>query len=344
MTIQFTGRDTRELVAVIEQYNRPRTFLLDKFFTGAVYSENQYLDIEEILRGRHMAPIVHEDHPGRDVRSGGFNLRSFEPPLMKPLEVVNPQRTIKRMAGEPMGGDLSPAERYELIKLDMMLEQRKSSRRRMEWYASRLMRTGSISVTGFGYKQPITINFQRDAELTVALTTTARWGESGVKPDEDIEDWMQRVQDKSGFAPTDIIFEAKAWRLAKPFYKDVLDNRRQAGGQLELGPVNIGDHVSDARYLGSLGDLDFWLYQETVEDDSGSIKLMPDYTVILGSAYVEGVQGYGALLSKAHGFMPLEFGPRIFEDVKLDRDYVEGQCKGMPMLGRPDACLTATVR
>lgn len=344
MTIQFTGRETRELVTVIEQFNRPRTFLLDTFFPGAVYSDSQYLDIEEIIRGRHMAPIVHEDHPGRDIRSGGFDMRSFEPPLMKPLEVVNPQHAIKRMAGEAQGGTLTAQQRYNLIILDMMLEQRKSSIRRMEWYAARALLTGAISVAGYGYKAPVTINFQRDAALTVALTTTARWGETGVKPDEDIEDWMQLVQDKSGYAPTDIIFESKAWRLAKPFFKDQLDNRRQAGGSMELGPVNIGDHVSDARYLGSIGDLDFWLYQETVEDEGGTYKLMPDYSVILGSRYVEGVRGYGALMSKRHGFLPLEFGPRVFEDTKIDRDYVEGQSKGMPIPARPNAVLSATVR
>jgi hypothetical protein len=345
MAINFTGRDTREIVAVIEQFNRPRTFLLDTFFPRAVYSNNQFLDFEEILRGRHMAPIVHQRSPGRDVRSGGFDMRAFEPPLMKPLEPVDPNRAIQRVAGEALGGEMTVADRYELIKLDMLLEQRKSVLRRMEWYAANCLRSGSVTVTGEGYAEPITINYQRKSTLTKALVTTARWGEDGVDPSEDIEIWMQELQDESGFAPTHIVLDPKAWRLARPFLKDVLDNRRQASGSMELGPVSVGDDVTDARYLGALGDIEFWLYQESVTDDDGSAtKLMPDHTVLIGSNKIEGVRGYGALISKTHGFLPLEYGQRVFEDVKTEQEYVETQSKGIPIPARPNAFMAITVR
>ncbi|WP_270375582.1 major capsid protein [Marinicauda sp. Alg238-R41] len=343
MALNLTGRETHEIVAVVEQFARPRSFLLDTFFPQISESDDQYVDIEEVVRGKYMAPIVHEDHPGRDVKTGGFNTSRFEPALVKPLESVKPKRAFKRMAGEQAGGIMTPAERFQLTILDILQEQRKSIIRRKEWQASSALRNGSLTLNGEGYEKPITVDYQRPSNLTLALLADNQWGDDGVDPAQDLENWMLTLQQESGYGVTDVVFDPKAWWKARPAFKDALDNRRQDGGKLQLGPVNVGDDVSQARFLGDIGDLRFWVYQEWYDDAQGVQQIMPDNTVILGSAAIEGIQAQGAIADDAVGFLPLEYAPNVYRENNPPKTFCMTQSKPLVIPARANASMCVTV-
>ena len=52
-----------------------------------------------------------------------------------------------------------------------------------------------------------------------------------------------------------------------------------------------------ARYIGSIGDFDIWVYNDTYINDAGqTAKLLPEKTVLLGSREgLEGTRCYGAI-------------------------------------------------
>jgi hypothetical protein len=53
---------------------------------------------------------------------------------------------------------------------------------------------------------------------------------------------------------------------------------------LALGPIAFGQGNDLARYVGTIGDLDFWVYNDRYVDDNDVVqKLLPDYTVLVGS-------------------------------------------------------------
>jgi hypothetical protein len=223
---------------------------------------------------------------------------------------------MKRRAGEPYNGAMSAQQRLEAATMDVLDDHRSAIIRRKEWMAAQALDAGKVTVVGDEYPS-VTVDFGRDAALTLALTGTARWGQSGVKPLDLIEDWAGTVQSKSGMAPTDVIMDPKAWKLlrADTAFMNLLDNRRQDGGTMQMGPVNAGDEVSDARYVGNVGDFDFHVYQDFYEDDAGSIQqLIADNTVIMTSAKMEGAQCHGAIQDAELGLVVAEYAPKVWNE------------------------------
>lgn len=346
MPIDIRSMDTRSLLGAINELYQPSTWLLDKFFPSTVQFQDQWIHFDQIIEGRKLAPIVHPDVKASRQQSRGYKTTSIEAPYIKLDEVIKPGRALKRRAGEALMGELSPEQRFNAIGLDILDGQRKQILRRKEWMAAQALVQGAITLNGEGYENPIELDFERDSTLEVALLTTARWGETGVSVLDDLEAWAIRVQDKSGVAPTDVVFDLEAWKLARKDtnFREVLDNRRGGGNaQVELGPISPDD-VSHARYVGNTGDFDLWVYQQTYETEQGtSAKFLPDNTVIMGSPALEGVQCQGAIQS-VDTFQPLEIAPRVYEERNPDRAICETQSAPVVVPMRPNASFRATVR
>src|SRR5690606_7821376 len=117
-------------------------------------------------------------------------------------------------AGERYAGVLSPAARRDAIIADIMADHRADIIRRKEWMAAMALRNGKVVVVGEDYPET-EVDFGRDAALSVTLTSTDRWGETGIKVLDDIEDWAALVQLKSGVAVTDVVLDPSAWKLAR---------------------------------------------------------------------------------------------------------------------------------
>lgn len=300
---------TRQLLGVIEDLRVPRTFLLDTFFSNISNSDTEVIDFDIITKGRKLAPFVSPLVAGRPVRGRGLTTKTFKPAYVKPKDLVKPNAPLKRRPGERYAGEMTAQERHDQIVADMLEDQTASITRRKEWMAAQAFDTGKVTVSGEDYPE-VEVDFGRDESLTKQLLTTARWGENGVSILDNLEDWAIEVQDLSGAAPTDVIFDPKAWKLARADanFLEVLDNRRQTSGNVELGPISMP--VTGARSVGQTGDFNFWVYQDTYEDDAGATaKLVPDNTVWMASAAVEGVQAHGAIHDPRAGFMALEYFP-----------------------------------
>jgi len=346
MTIDIRACDTRDLLGALDDLYQPSTWLLDKFFPTMVQFEDQFIHFDKITRGRTLAPIVHPDVKASRQQGRGYATTSIEAPYIKLDEAIKPGRALKRMAGERLMGELSPEQRFNAIGLDILNEQRKQVLRRKEWMAAQMLVHASMTLTGEGYEEAIVLDFERDAALEVALLTTARWGEAGVSVLEDLEDWAITVQDKSGVAPTDVVFDLEAWKLARKdaAFLQVLDNRRGGGNaQVELGPISPDD-VSHARYVGNTGDFDLWVYQQTYETANGSsAKFLPDNTVLMGSSAIEGVQAHAAIQS-VDTFAALDLHPRVYEEKNPDRAIAETQSAPVVFPQRANASFRAFVR
>jgi hypothetical protein len=338
---------THTLTKTVEYLDRPASFLLDTFFGMVQTEESEEIHFDIDKSKPRIAPFVSPLVAGKVVDNEGYETQSFKPAYVKDKRRFDPNAPLKRSIGETIGGTLSPQQRRLAAVNRALRNQLENLTRREEVMAAEALRTGKITVTGDNYPT-VVVDFKRDAALSVALTGASRWGQSGVKPLENLEDWVGIVQSKSGSVARTVIFDLKAWRLFKadPAVEAVLDIRRVTDAQgLALGPIAFGQGNEKARYVGSIGDLSFWVYNDVYIDDQGQEqKIMPDNTVIIGSTErLEGTRCYGVIQDEKAGYQ----AQRYFAKSWLEEDpairWMLLQSAPLLVPYRPNASFCATV-
>lgn len=335
---------TASLNRLVQSLKRPQSALLTTFFGEIETSDTEEIKFDVENKKRRIAPFVSPLREGKLVEDEGYVTKSFTPAYIKDKRVHDPNKALKRAAGESIGGDQTPLNRHQANLARSSADQLDMLTRRKEVMASEVLRTGKVTISGEGYPT-VVVDFGRNVAHTVALTTTARWGETDVKPLENIEDWTSTVLQNSGAVIRDVIMDTAAWRLfrADADVTKYLDTRPLAASQdavVALQFAKLG-----MSYKGQLGELRFWVYQDWYVDENGTEqKMIPDYTVILASPDVDGVQHQGAIRDEEAGLQPLEFFSKSWTVPDPSRRILLMQSAPLLVPYRPDATFCATVR
>ena len=338
---------THVLNRTVEHMERPASFLLDSFF-GSVQTEDSeeiHFDIDKSKP--RLAPFVSPMVAGKVVANEGFETKSFKPAYVKDKRRFDPNAPLKRVIGETIGGSMSPMARREAALNRALNNQLENLTRREEVMASEALRTGKVTITGDDYPT-VVVDFQRDPALSLALTGGTRWGETGINVLDDLEDWAATVQTKSGAAARTVVMDPLAWRVFKNNDKveKLLDIRRGTGNTINVDPMLRGQGNDKARYVGSIGDFDFYVYNDVYVDDDGITRqLLPEYTVIMGSrSQLEGTRCYGVIQDEKANYR----ASRYFTKSWLEEDpavrWLLMQSAPLVVPYRPNACFCATVR
>lgn len=342
---------TATLARVVENLDRPASFLLDTFFPMIQTEESEeiHFDIDESKP--RITPFVSPLKAGRVVASQGFRTDSFKPAYAKDKRVFKPNRALKRVMGEKIGGDMDPAARMEALLGMDMADQLAMLTRREEVMASEALRLGQVTVAGDDYPT-VVVNFQRDAGLTVNLGGGFRWGEADIKPMDDLETWAGLVQTKSGAVARTVVMDPKAWQLFRvdPDVVALLDSRRGSASVAELGPLARGQGEEKARFVGTVGNFDIWVYQDVYVDEAGATQqMLPDFTVMVGARGVggagglEGTRCYGMIQDEKAGFKALRYFTKSWLEEDPAVRWLLLQSAPLVVPYRPNAVLTATV-
>lgn len=335
---------TTALNRLVQSLKRPQTALLTAFFGEIETSDTEEIRFDVENKKRRIAPFVSPLREGKLVEDEGFTTNVFTPAYIKDKRVHDPNKALKRAAGEVIGGSQTPLNRHQANLARSSADQLDMLMRRKEVMASEVLRTGKVTIAGEGYPT-VVVDFGRNAAHTVALTSTARWGESGVKPLENIEDWTATLLQNSGAVVRDVIMDPKAWRLfrADADVQKYLDNGPLSNSG--IGVVATQFAQLGLSFKGSIGELRFWVYQDWYVDDNGTEqKMIPDYTVILASPDVDGVQHHGAIRDEEAGLQGLEFFSKSWVVPDPSRRILLMQSAPLIVPYRPDATFCATVR
>lgn len=338
---------THVLNRVVKHLDRPASFLLDTFFPSIQTEDSEEIHFDIDKSKPRLVPFVSPLVQGKVVDAEGFETRSFKPAYVKDKRRFDPNAPLKRLIGETIGGSLKPMDRREAALNKALTNQVENLTRREEVMAAEALRTGKITVTGEDYPTQI-IDFQRDGNLTQVLTGAGRWGESGVNPLNDIEDWAGLVQMKSGAAARKVIMDPLAWRVFKSNDKveKLLDLRRGTSNTLDVDIYARGQGNDKARYAGSIGDFDFWVYNDSYVDDDGQPQnMLPPYTVLIASqGMLEGTRCYGVIQDEKANYR----ASRYFTKSWLEEDpavrWLLMQSAPLIVPYRPNATFCATVR
>lgn len=336
--------DTSTMLEVVNTLDTFEPFLLNMFFPEMVNFATSKIEFDVIDEDMQLAPFVSPMVAGKADKANGGELRSFKPAYVKPKNVVDPERVIKRKAGEPIGGGtMSPDQKRNAIITDLLLEHQKKIMRRKEWMAAQALLTGKVTVEGEDYPK-VEVDFKRDAGNAITLAGALTWDKANLAtatPLEDVDAWGVLCEGPI----TKLVFDRLSWADFIRFQevKDLMDTRRGSQSQLELGPDN-GER--DYSYKGMLGaDIECWVYSGYYKDETGvKQNYMPDNTVIAGSAAVQGVRAHGAILDGEAGYQALDFFPKNWVQKDPAVEYVMSQSAPLMIPKRPNAIVTVTTK
>ena len=203
---------TQVLAKVVERLRTPPSFLLDTFFPNVQTSDKEEIFFDVTDSKPRISPFVSPLLPGKVVDGGGYQTKSFKPAYVKDKRRFDANIPYKRVAGEAIGGSLSPAQRYERALATHLKDQLDNLTRREEVMAAEILRTGKVIVSGDGYPAQ-TVDFGRDETLTKALSGSSTWETAGVNPIDNLEDWAIAIQDKSGVVAKTVVMDPQAWKI-----------------------------------------------------------------------------------------------------------------------------------
>lgn len=334
--------DTRTLLRVVEDLYGPSTFILETFFPQEQTFDTETIDFDLVKTAQKLAPFVSPMVQGRPMRGRGTTTRSFKPAYLKPKDAVDPNRPFKRRAGERYMGEMTPAQRRDAVIADILRDHTIGIDLRLEWMAVQAMVNGKVTVSGEDY-ETVEVDFGRDSELSIQLSGAAQWGEAGVKPTEDLEEWFELVGDKSSAPVTDVVMDTKAWQLlrADENFRDTLDNRRGTSASFELAP----DSRINVQWKGSTGTTDYWVYTAKYEDDDGNqVPFLPEHTVIPASRLIDGVQAFGGIKDPRAGYVPARWWPKNWINDDPPTEFVMTQSAPLVIPSRTNASACIRVR
>lgn len=299
---------TGVLVRVVAALPRPVAWLLDHFFPfeQTETSEEIHFDLEH--GRRRLAPFVSPLVEGKVVAGKGYTTDTFKPAYIKDKRVFDPNKPIKRVIGEKIGGALNPADRLRLLVASELADQLDGLTRRLEVMAAEALLSGRVTVSGDLYPTTV-VNFGRDAGLGVAVDNAAQWGDTGVSPLDNLMEWALLVMQKSGVFPSEVVMTPDVWKVfrANPEVLERLDTRRVEAATMRLEAVAS----EGGTYMGTIDKFNIYVYAGWYENDSGDLTpYLPDGTVIMSGSGLEGARAFGAIRDEKAGYQAMPYFPK----------------------------------
>lgn len=298
---------TAFLNGVVDSLLRPPSFLLDLFFPNVVTSEQEEIKFDVADGKRRIAPFVHPLKEGKVVESLGYKTNTFTPAYIKDKRVFDPSKALKRRAGERIGGDLSNMDRARANLAVALEDQLGMLTRRLEVMAAEVLRSGKATITGEGFPG-VVVDFGRAVGHTITLGAGSKWGDAGVKPLNNLEDWALTVAQASGATVTDVLFTVGAWRKFRESTdaQNAIDTQL---GQLANFQIPIAS-VEGLEFKGTIGGKRLWVYTGWyVDPQTGTeVAIIQDgWVILVAQNGLLGTRHFGAIRDEQAGFQAREF-------------------------------------
>jgi hypothetical protein len=345
--------DTATLIGVQNRQQTDPLFFL-RWFPEEITFTTEKVMFDEITEDRYiLAPFVAPHVEGRVMARGGFDTRSFKPAYVKPKHDVDVNQQFKRRAGEqPVLGNLTPQQRYDATIAENFRVEREMIERRINWMCAQALINGSVVVEGEDYPR-VTVDFNRNGDLTEVLTSTARWGESAADVLGDLMTKIKLSRKLSGGRTADIIMGEEAYDRAykNADFKALLSNDYRIGGSAADAPI-LGMAETDkeaelkAVLVGgqSTSAIRIWTYAGYYHErnvNTGALTEVPymDPNAVVGvGSKLGGVQCFGAIKDPNAGLRAIRIFPRIVDKKNDDpaKEYTLSQSAPLPVPMEPN--------
>lgn len=312
--------DTLTLLGVLRVQKPPTTYWLDSFFPRTVTFLTEEIMFDTVIEPRRLAPFVAPNVQGRVMKRQGFSTKTFRPAYTKPKHIVDPSQVFTRTAGEAIAGSLSPDDRYNARVAENLALEKTSIVRLWDWMAARAVVDGAVTVAGDDYPS-VTVDFGRDAGLSVQLTGTARWSQiATADPLTDIDHLRQLAFTLGRGAITRVTFGLNAWGyfVQNERVKTLL-NTLYRGSETSFNtaltdpaPYNL---MGVLMGQGGAGRLELYTYNDKYEDENGTEQPYMDQDTVVGTGpNIAGIQCFGAIRDRKAGLAAMDMFPRMWDN------------------------------
>ncbi|MBK6423881.1 MAG: major capsid protein [Gemmatimonadetes bacterium] len=334
---------TDVLLGVVEGLKTPNPALLERYFPTIQQSEAEQIHFDTIKSRRRIAPFVSPLVAGKVVESQGWKANTFSPAYIKDKRRFDPDKPFKRIAGEQIGGRLTPQQRLDAYLATELDDQVNMVTRRLEVMASEALRTAKVTVTGEGYGT-VVVDFGRDPALTpAALAGTDKWTDPGSTPLDDLQDWSDLVLEKSGTTPVDVVMGVAAWKAFRTH--DTVAKRLDVL-RIQNNGIDVGaQQIEGLTPRGTIDGFNIWTYGGWYEDpDTGAVTpIWPADIVGMASALVEGVRAFGGIKDPKAGAPGRALLPKMWIEEDPAVTWLMLQAAPLVVPTRPDATLAVDV-
>ena len=305
---------TLTLLQAIDKIMPTNTFFRDTFFPGADVFATENILVDFRKSRRKMAPFVAPRSKGVSIQREGYRTDNYTPPKMAPQRPITVDDIMIRGMGESVFSQRTPADRQvELLAKDMA-EFTAMMDRREEWMAAQLICGGVITM--YGYSERLNTNIEISTmdfgfTNTVALTSTARWGQSAAAIYQNLHDWRLQTVQASGKAPTMCILGESAY-LAFINDADIQKKMAMYTGQIVVSQPSVkNDALIYIATIPGLG-LELYTYSDWYVDEASGNELpfVPLNACILGRPNMGGFR-YGAVTQLENGQFVTYEGKRV---------------------------------
>lgn len=340
----FPVYETAALVAVVPNLKQAQNFLIDKFFPNIALALGEDIAVDVDVGKRRIAPFVSPLVEGKLVEARRIQTNVFKPAYIKDKRALDLRRPIRRMIGEKIGGDMTPAQRYEQNIAFEMADAIDMINRRLELMGAQALTTGTVTVQGEGFPTAV-VDFGRDPSLTLALSGAAQWGQTGVSPTQDIDFWQNQILKLSGGVATDIVFTPTPWEL---FLQDpkIQKGWLYTGNGGQGNSVQTGSEITrGAVFKGIWGSYRLWVYNDWYVDPVTDVEtpMIADGTVIMSGPDMMGTRAFGVIQDPAFDYGPLPYAPKMWVKEDPAQTLVMVQSAPLVIPTRVNASFSATV-
>jgi hypothetical protein len=317
-------------------------FLLDRFFPITQSETTEEIHFDTLDGKRRITPFVSPLVEGQIVASLNFKTSTFKPAYVKDKRVFDMNRPLKRYPGEPIGGNLSPADRMRAMVARDMQDQLTMLNRRLEVMAGEVLTTGKSTISGDKYPT-VVIDFGRAAGNTITASTL--WSVTTSNPLDDLQDWSQLVLQLTGTVPVDVVMTVDVWKVFRnnQNIKDRLNLYRAIGAppsaQLEAQVTEGG------QFFGTIDGFNLYVYAGWYVDPADGVEkpILPAGTVILSSPQLEGTRAYGAIRDEQAGIQALPYFVKSWTEEDPSVRFLMMQSAPLVVPYRPNASFKAKV-
>lgn len=337
--------DLTTMLEVLRTQKTTTSFFLDNFFKKTINFDTEDIMFDKVFTDdRKLAPFVVPNVQGRVLGITGYSSKSFKPAYVKPKHVVDPNMVLPRQAGENLAtGSLSPEQRYNAVKAEIIRMHKVIMKNRNEWLAAQALQYGQVTIKGEDYPSTL-VDFRRDASLTATLVGTARWSQNTGDPLANLKTMKRNVNDKSGAVVTKHIFGADAWdKLTfRVSLKDLMDTRY---GGSETRVTLMSDGLEGVEYMGVIqglngqGRVEAWVdTRKYIDPETNAEAFYMNQNGVLGiTEAVDGIQCFGAIKDFEAGFKPLAYFMKNWLNKDPSVEYILSQSAPLMVPKQPDA-------
>ena len=301
---------TRTMLRALEQMYPPKSFLLNTFFPTVETSDTEYVDIDIIKGKQKLAPFVSPKRQGKFVEDSGYTTRTYKPPYIKMKKVFAGADIFKRQMGQHIyQGGANPAQRAAQKLGRDLSELREMIVRREEWMAAQALNSGTIVVKGDGIED--VLDFQMPKDHNITLTAEKLWTHEKSDPEQNLRHWKRKIARDSGLTANIAILGSDVTDALinnERVYKQ-LDNRR-----IVLGEIKPAELANGVTYIGNLGGVDLYGYDEWYLDDDGKEKpMVPVDAIFIASTQARTARHYG-MIQDLTASASVPFFPKSWEE------------------------------